>query len=56
MVDPLPYPGAPRWVKMSAIAVGVLALLLVIRFHMGGHNMHSAGGLGGHATEENGHR
>ena len=56
MVDPLPYPGAPRWVKMSAIVVGVLVLLLVIRIHMGGgHNTPFAGGLDHHQKPESGH-
>jgi hypothetical protein len=58
MADPLPYPGAPRWVKASGIAVGVVALLVVILIHVGGdHNIQSAGGLGGHghAAPESGH-
>jgi hypothetical protein len=57
MSDPLPYPGAPRWVKVSGIVVGVMALLVVVVIHVSGdHNMQSAGGPGGHASQENGHR
>ncbi len=57
MSDPLPYPGAPRWVKVSGIVVSVVALLFFVVIHVGGgHNMHSAGGLGGHPADENGHR
>jgi preprotein translocase subunit SecG len=56
MTDPLPYPGAPRWVKVSGIVVGVVALLVVVLIHAGsGHNMQSAGGHGGHAAPESGH-
>ena len=55
MVDPLPYPGAPRLVKMSAIVVGVL-VLLVTGIHMsGGHNTPFAGGLDHHQKPESGH-
>ncbi len=55
MTDPVPYPGAPRWVKVSGIVVGVVALLVVVLIHAGGrHNMQSAGGLGGHAAPESG--
>ena len=36
---PAPYPGTPRWVKVSA-AVAVLFLLLVVGLHLAG------GGLG----------
>jgi hypothetical protein len=47
MADPRSYPGAPRWVKVSGIVVGVVALLLVVLIHAGGgHNMPSAGGHG----------
>ena len=58
MADPRPYPGPPRWVKVSGIAVGVLALLIVILIHAGGgphHNIPSAGGLGSHPAPEGGH-
>lgn len=30
MADLPPYPGTPRWVKVSGIVVGVLVLLVVI--------------------------
>ena len=57
MSDPLPYPGAPRWVRVSGIVVSVVALLVVVVIHVsGGHNIQSASGLGGHAAPENGHR
>jgi hypothetical protein len=56
MADPLPYPGAPRWVKVSGIAVIVLATLVVILIHVGGGNhMLSAGGHGNHAAPQSGH-
>jgi hypothetical protein len=57
MAGPPPYPGAPRWLKMSAMAVGVSALLLVILVH-GGRGLHrhmsSIGGLGHAAAQEGG--
>ncbi len=57
MSDPLAYPGAPRWVKLSGIVVGVVALLLVVVIHVGGgHDIQSAGGHGGHAAPESGQR
>ena len=55
MPDPPAYPGAPRWLKVSAIAVGVAALLLVILIHAGGgpsHHMLLIGGPDHHATQE----
>jgi hypothetical protein len=56
MPDPPSYPGAPRWVKVSGIVVGVVALLLVILIHVsGGHNTPTAGGLGGHSAAERSH-
>ena len=56
MADP-PYPGTPRWVKLSGVTAGILALLIVVLIHAGGgHNLHSAGSLGGHTTPESGHR
>jgi hypothetical protein len=57
MVDPARYPGAPRWVKLFGIAVGAVALLVVIAIHAGGgsrHNMPSAGGIGDHTVPEDG--
>jgi hypothetical protein len=57
MADPPPYPGTPRWVKVSGVAAGILALLVVILIHAGrGHNLQSGGGIGGHTTSESGHR
>ncbi len=56
MADPLSYPGAPRWVKVSGIVVVVVVLLVVVLIHIGGgHHMQSAGGHGDHATQESGH-
>ena len=56
MADPLSYPGAPRWVKVSGIAVVVVALLVAVLIHIGGaHHMQSAGGHGDHAAPESGH-
>ena len=56
MADPHSYPGAPRWVKVSAIVVGVVALLLVVLIHVtGGHNIPTAGGLGGDSATERSH-
>jgi hypothetical protein len=57
MSDPPAYPGAPRWVKMSGIVVGVMALLVVVVIHVGGgHDVQSAGGHGGHAAPESDRR
>ncbi len=36
MADPLPYPGAPRWVMAAGIIGGVLALFVVILMIAGG--------------------
>lgn len=36
MAGPPPYPGTPRWVKVSGIVVGVLVLLAVILMLAGG--------------------
>jgi hypothetical protein len=41
MVDPPPYPGTPRWVKVPAIVVGVLVLLAVVLLHAGGGPRHN---------------
>jgi hypothetical protein len=58
MADPPPYPGTPRWVKVSGIVVGLMVLLAVILLHAGGgprHNIPFAGGLGGHTAPDGGH-
>jgi hypothetical protein len=58
MADPTDYPGTPRWVMVSGVAVGVLALLIVIVLHAGGglrYNTPSAGGLGDQTAPEHGH-
>jgi hypothetical protein len=52
------YPGAPRWLKMSAIAISGVALLLVVLIHGSSglhHHMPSIGGLG-HSTAQEGGR
>lgn len=38
MADLPPYPGAPRWVKVAAIIVGVVALLVVVLIVAGGRH------------------
>jgi hypothetical protein len=40
MADPRSYPGAPRWVKVSGIVVGVVALLLAVLIHVSGGHQH----------------
>jgi hypothetical protein len=52
-----PYPGAPRWVKVTAIIAGILVLVLVALLHAG--LLHPPGTLslhGGAAPEHTGHR
>ena len=59
MADPPPYPGTPRWVKVSGIAVGVLLLLAaVLMLHGGGPGRHMPSGdaPGQMPPEEDGHR
>jgi hypothetical protein len=36
MADLPPYPGAPRWVKISGIIAGLLVLLVVVLLLAGG--------------------
>jgi hypothetical protein len=51
-----PYPGAPRWLKVSAIAIGGVAILLVVLVHGTSeprHHTPSIGGLG-HSAQEGG--
>ena len=56
MADPRSYPGSPRWVKVSGIAVGVVALLSLVLIHVsGGHNIPAASGLSGHSAAERSH-
>jgi len=55
MADPPPYPGTPRWVKVSGIVVGVLVLLIAIVIHAGGGAHHNIpGDAGGHTLPERG--
>ena len=53
MADPPPYPGTPRWVRVSGIAVGILVLLIAILIHTGGGS-HPSGDAGGHTLPEAG--
>ena len=63
MADLPPYPGTPRWVKVSGIIVLVLVLLVGIMMFIGVGGDHGpgrhlpAGGAGGHtSTTEHGVR
>ena len=42
MADLPPYPGAPRWIKISGIVAGVLILLIAILL-VGGGGRHGPG-------------
>jgi len=55
MAGPPTYPGAPRWLKRSAMVAGLVALLLVILIHLGGglhHHMPSIDDRGHNAAQE----
>jgi ABC-type phosphate transport system auxiliary subunit len=57
MVGQPSYPGAPRWLKVSAIAIGGVALLLVVLVHGGRglqHHMPSISSLSHNAAPEGG--
>ena len=60
LTGPPPYPGTPRWVKVSGIVVGVLTLLAVIVMLAGVGGQHGPGrhmrssDIGGHAAPEKG--
>jgi hypothetical protein len=63
MADSPTYPGAPRWLKMSAAAVLVLVLLLAAIGHivLGGRGLHGlheghAPTLDSHPPHTDGHR
>ena len=43
MADPPPYPGAPRWVKLSAIIGGILVLLFAVIMFAGVGGPHGPG-------------
>jgi hypothetical protein len=43
MADLPPYPGTPRWVKISGIVVGVLVLLVAIVLFTGVGGPHGPG-------------
>ena len=52
MANRPPYPGTPRWVKVTGIIVGVLVLVFVILLFIrgpGGHGPGMHGGGGGEA-------
>jgi hypothetical protein len=58
MADQPSYPGAPRWLKVSAIAVGSVALVLIVVIHAGSglrHHILPIGGSGHSAAQESGH-
>jgi hypothetical protein len=51
------YPGAPRWLKVFVIAIGGVALLLVVLIHGSSgprHHMQSIGDRGHSAAQEGG--
>jgi len=62
MVDLPPYPGAPRWVKISGIIAGLLLLLVVILLlgsggeHGPGRHLASEGADGEAPASEAGQR
>jgi hypothetical protein len=62
MADLPPYPGAPRWVKVSGIVVGLLLLLAVGMMlvdpdrHGPGRHMAGTGAASNHTAPEGGHR
>ena len=63
MADPPPYPGTPRWVKVSGMVVGVLVLLaIILMLAGGGPGRHGplrhipSGDAGGQTPPEDSHR
>ena len=60
MADPPSYPGAPRWLRVFGITIGIVVLLLVVLVHWDGgarHTMPFVGSIdhsAAHATHENG--
>jgi len=34
-IEPRPYPGTPRWVKLTAVLAGVLVLIVIALIHAG---------------------
>ncbi len=55
MDEPRPYPGAPRWVKLSWMVAGVLTLLVAIVIHGGGgpnHHIPSGDGAATHGVHQ----
>jgi hypothetical protein len=48
VADPPPYPGAPRWLWLFAIAATTAALMLLVLAHVNGgphHHLPIVGGL-----------
>jgi len=43
MADPAPYPGVPRWVKVSAILSAVVVLFVVVLILVDGSGRHGPG-------------
>jgi hypothetical protein len=63
MAELPPYPGIPRWVKVSGIVIGILAVLLLVIVvtgvggpHGPGRHTFSADGVAGHGPIEGGDR
>ena len=58
MADPPPYPGAPRWLWMFGVVVGIVGLLFVVLIHgWPHHNIPFVGSLdysAAHATQGGG--
>jgi hypothetical protein len=56
------YPGAPRWVKVTAISAGVVVLIFVALLHAGVlhgpglHGLHGDHRSSGQTLEHTGHR
>jgi hypothetical protein len=50
-INSAPYPGTPRWVKISALIAGILVLLfLALRHSRGNHGPGLHGLLGGRSS------
>ena len=55
MADRPPYPGTPRWVKVSGIIViGLVLLVVVVLLVAMALGLHTPGGPGGHAPVQHG--
>jgi hypothetical protein len=59
LADPPSYPGAPRWLRIFGVVVGIVGLLFVVLIHgsLPHHNMPFVGTLdhgASHAPQESG--